>query len=311
MKKLFLIATVALGLGAMTSCNSKCKVEADPQADTLAACMGEMYGFGVAGQMQNMNDSTFDKKEFLAGLQMMLKMDESKSSYVQGVQMGAQVKGMFEQLMERENVDINAKRWLASFKKAFMSDSLQDPSKYQIEVMRLVRELSNKVKAQDPKAIANKNNAEKFIADSLANNPDVKKSEGGVYYKVVKEGKGEKFTATDRINVKYTGRHLDGTEFEMLEFWKRVPFVSDSSTRSEFFGYSKINPKIAWATTCIGRLDNFTKVTLPEDNKIIMKTSNRTLYINRENGLPEKMEIQDTGKKTAIYILYNEVNVNS
>ena len=214
MKKLFLIATVALGLGAMTSCNSKCKVEADPQADTLAACMGEMYGFGVAGQMQNMNDSTFDKKEFLAGLQMMLKMDESKSSYVQGVQMGAQVKGMFEQLKERENVDINAKRWLASFKKTFMSDSLQDPSKYQIEVMRLVRELSNKVKAQDPKAIANKNNAEKFIADSLANNPDVKKSEGGVYYKVVKEGKGEKFTATDRINVKYTGRHLDGTEFD-------------------------------------------------------------------------------------------------
>lgn len=214
MKKLFLIATVALGLGAMTSCNSKCKVEADPQADTLAACMGEMYGFGVAGQMQNMNDSTFDKKEFLAGLQMMLKMDESKSSYVQGVQMGAQVKGMFEQLKERENVDINAKRWLASFKKAFMSDSLQDPSKYQIEVMRLVRELSNKVKAQDPKAIANKNNAEKFIADSLANNPDVKKSEGGVYYKVLKEGKGEKFTATDRINVKYTGRHLDGTEFD-------------------------------------------------------------------------------------------------
>ena len=76
MKKLFLIATVALGLGAMTSCNSKCKVEADPQADTMAACMGEMYGFGVAGQIQNMNDSTFDKKEFLAGLQMMLKMDE-------------------------------------------------------------------------------------------------------------------------------------------------------------------------------------------------------------------------------------------
>ena len=214
MKKLFLIATVALGLGAMTSCNSNCKVEADPQADTLAACMGEMYGFGVAGQMQNMNDSTFDKKEFLAGLQMMLKMDESKSSYVQGVQMGAQIKGMFEQLKERENVDLNAKKWLASFKKAFMSDSLQDPSKYQIEVMRLVRELSNKAKAKDPKAIANKKMEEKYIADSLANNPDVKKSEGGVYYKVVKEGKGEKFTATDRIKVKYTGRHLDGTEFD-------------------------------------------------------------------------------------------------
>ena len=48
-----------------------------------------------------------------------------------------------------------------------------------------------------------------------------------------------------------------------------------------------------------------------KNDKILMKTSNRTLYINRENGLPEKMEIQDNDKKTAIYILYNEVNVNS
>ena len=48
-----------------------------------------------------------------------------------------------------------------------------------------------------------------------------------------------------------------------------------------------------------------------KNDKILMKTSNRTLYINRENGLPEKMEISDNGKKTAIYILYNEVNVNS
>lgn len=48
-----------------------------------------------------------------------------------------------------------------------------------------------------------------------------------------------------------------------------------------------------------------------KDDKILLKTSNRTLYINREDGLPEKMEILDNGKKTAIYILYNEVNVNS
>ena len=48
-----------------------------------------------------------------------------------------------------------------------------------------------------------------------------------------------------------------------------------------------------------------------KDDKILLKTSNRTLYINRENGLPEKMEIHDNGKKTAVYILYNEVNVNS
>lgn len=48
-----------------------------------------------------------------------------------------------------------------------------------------------------------------------------------------------------------------------------------------------------------------------KNDKIIMKTSNKILYINRENGKPEKLDIQDNDKKNAIYILYNEVNVNS
>ena len=48
-----------------------------------------------------------------------------------------------------------------------------------------------------------------------------------------------------------------------------------------------------------------------KNDKIIMKTSTKTLYINKENGLPEKMKVQDNDKKTAVYILYNEVNVNS
>ena len=47
------------------------------------------------------------------------------------------------------------------------------------------------------------------------------------------------------------------------------------------------------------------------NDKIIMKTSTKTLYINKENGLPEKMKVQDNDKKTAVYILYSEVNVNS
>ena len=55
-----------------------------------------------------------------------------------------------------------------------------------------------------------------------------------------------------------------------------------------------------------------------EDEKIIMNTSTeerlkryKTLYINKESGIPEKMEIQDNSKNKAVYILYKEVTVNS
>lgn len=55
-----------------------------------------------------------------------------------------------------------------------------------------------------------------------------------------------------------------------------------------------------------------------KQNQIILQASSqtqtsqyKTLYINKETGKPEKMDVQDTNKKTAIYILYNEVKVNS
>lgn len=55
-----------------------------------------------------------------------------------------------------------------------------------------------------------------------------------------------------------------------------------------------------------------------KENQIILKASSQTqasqykvLYINKETGKPEKMDVQDTNKNIAIYILYNEVNVNS
>ena len=43
------------------------------------------------------------------------------------------------------------------------------------------------------------------------------------------------------------------------------------------------------------------------------KVSNleKKLYIDRTTGLPIKMQIKDNSKKTEIYILYNEVNINS
>ena len=52
--------------------------------------------------------------------------------------------------------------------------------------------------------------------------------------------------------------------------------------------------------------------------EIIMQTSSKNnskieknLYINRKTGEPTKLEIKDTNKKTAVYILYKEVDVNS
>ena len=52
-----------------------------------------------------------------------------------------------------------------------------------------------------------------------------------------------------------------------------------------------------------------------ENNQIMMKTKQnekeKTLWVDRSTGKPNKLEIKYTNKNNKIYILYNEVNINS
>ena len=47
------------------------------------------------------------------------------------------------------------------------------------------------------------------------------------------------------------------------------------------------------------------------DTEIVMKTNNKTLHIDKKTHNPTKMELKDNKQTTTIYILYNEVKVNS
>ena len=90
---------------------------------------------------------------------------------------------------------------------------------------------------------------------------------------------------------------LENSDLNLTNILQNYDYISDNVLDlSSFIEDYKNNSNSKWEE---------------KNDKILMKTSNRTLYINRENSLPEKMEIHDNGKKTAIYILYNEVNVNS
>ena len=57
-----------------------------------------------------------------------------------------------------------------------------------------------------------------------------------------------------------------------------------------------------------------------QNNQIVMETTAladnkyqkyEKLYISKETGKPEKMEIKDTNQNTIIYIIYNEININT
>ncbi|MGE9293540.1 MAG: FKBP-type peptidyl-prolyl cis-trans isomerase [Puniceicoccales bacterium] len=60
----------------------------------------------------------------------------------------------------------------------------------------------------------NKKKGQEYIAEQLKANPDIKKSDSGLYYEIIEEGTGPKPTETDTVEVNYAGTLVDGTEFD-------------------------------------------------------------------------------------------------
>lgn len=218
MKKLLIMASAAGLLFGSMSCNGGSSANAKDlktPEDSLSYYFGEMWGKGVASEIKTSPDSAkFSKAEFIKGLELALKADTSKVGFTQGLAAGAQLAQMFEQFKKTEGINIDTKLVLASFKQAFEAKNPGNPQETQMVVMNLMQKISNEKKSKSPEAIANKKSGEAFINSEMKKDPSIKKTASGLAYKVVAPGNGQKFKATDQIEVIYTGKKIDGKQFD-------------------------------------------------------------------------------------------------
>lgn len=69
----------------------------------------------------------------------------------------------------------------------------------------------------------NKQEGEKYIADQMKKDAAFIKTESGLCYKILEEGEGNNFMPNDTVDVIYTGKHIDGSEFDSSK-GEVVPF---------------------------------------------------------------------------------------
>lgn len=60
----------------------------------------------------------------------------------------------------------------------------------------------------------NKKAGDDAVVAAMKADPEMKKTASGLVYKMVAPGAGANFKETDKVNVIYTGKHLDGSEFD-------------------------------------------------------------------------------------------------
>lgn len=231
MKKIILtIASAAAIFAGVTSCSEKSSNAASGEnaalGDSLTEALGQFAGAQASmsfGQAKAMGDSArfakMNKEDFLRGLKQVLDADTNKLAYYEGLSMGLQLVNPVMGLNNDAGVPIDRAKLIKAFESVFMADSVGDMGQYYAEYQRLMQQaLQIMVKRQQaalaeaPAAKANLADGERYQEKMLKEG--YKKSASGLIYKIENPGTGEHATDADMVTVAYTGKLVNGTEFD-------------------------------------------------------------------------------------------------
>lgn len=215
MKKIFSLLLIACVACSFMSCNKKGSAKSTPLTDSVSEAMGSLYGSGMAAQFQS--DSSANKTSFMRGFDLIVNSDTSDDSYVQGIQAGMQVMQMFQGVKEQSGININKRKFIESFRKAFSADSAMSQEALQAlqaQIMPMLERAAAEAKANDPVAQKNLKDGQAYLAKQLSSDKAYKKTKSGAIYKVIAEGSGKTFLKNDVVLVKYKGTHIDGKVFD-------------------------------------------------------------------------------------------------
>lgn len=199
--------------------NNDSTADLTAQIDTFSYAMGLTQTQGLKDFVVNrMGVDTLYMSDFVKGLKEGIKVgeDKKKGAFFTGIQIGQQVTTQIIPGVTRDvlgkNGELNKNNFMAGFVAGVTEKGLlMHPMEAQEVTMRLIEELKNERFEQEYGT--NKAEGIAFL-DSIAKTEGVVKTESGLCYKVITEGKGAVPTNTDRVKVHYRGTLIDGTEFD-------------------------------------------------------------------------------------------------
>lgn len=221
MKKLSIVATMAITVAAMFTGCSKSTPKADMKSDidSLSYAFGIEQSQGVKMYLRQMDIDTIYLDEFIKGINAGAQGAENKkrAAYNSGVMVGQQLsmmqKGYSRQLFADDSTkSLSMKNLIAGF----IAGTNGKNAKMTVEEARIIgqrkaTEIQTK-QAEIKYADYKKKNEDFMIAN--AKKDSVKTLDKGVQYKVIKEGTGAIPTANSVVKINYEGKTIDGKVFD-------------------------------------------------------------------------------------------------
>ena len=222
MKKLTFAAFAVVAAAMFVSCgNSTPKASLKSEIDTVSYAMGVMQGQSLKEYItRGMGIDTAYVDEFIKGLNVGVNAgdDKKKSAYYAGVQIGQQISNQMVKAInhdlfgEDSTKSISMKNLMAALIGGVKGEKTIMTAE-QAQMVWQTKSQAIKSQAMEQQYGDNKKKGAKYLAD-YAKKAGVKKLDGGVLYRVIKEGKGEMPKDTSLVRVHYEGKTIDGKVFD-------------------------------------------------------------------------------------------------
>ena len=222
MKKFSFAALAAISAVMRFACgNGTPKASLKSDIDTVSYAIGMAQTQGLKEYLVGrMGIDTTYMDEFIKGLNEGANAgdDKKKAAYFAGIQIGQQisnqmVKGINHELFGEDSTKtISLKNFMAGFVAGTIGKgglmTVDSAAQVAQDMMRAI-----KAKNMEKEFGPNKEAGEKYLAEN-AKKEGVKVLDGGVQYKVIKEGTGAMPKDTSMVKVHYEGKTIDGKVFD-------------------------------------------------------------------------------------------------
>lgn len=240
------MATLVASVALLSACNgsSSKKAELKTNMDSIAYATGVAYSAQTIQNLENLkmgliqsgSDSTA-VEEFIRGLQDGFKSaeDKKKIAYYLGASMGVNMRNTMAKNLdylyygEKDSVNhVDPSNIIVGFVDGIKNQiALKDKDGKPMSIdaiMAYVQEASTKVyNDRMSKEYTKEIKAEKDYFAKLAKEEGIKPLKNGVYYKEIKAGSGEPAKQGQYANIEYTGKLVNGTEFDKSKNATKFP----------------------------------------------------------------------------------------
>lgn len=228
--KRIIIACIAVG-ASVASLSAQKAPRLESKTDSLAYFIGASQGASFNEQSADSykdKELTQYRKEFIRGLRDAVLADTVNTGYRDGQRAGSMMLDEFIR-MNAQGMPVNLKLFCDMFAEFYQNDNVSAAERDRLyaelrdllePMQRLYKQKQDEARAkavreQQERVTRNRLAGEKFIADLKAADKDVVTTGSGLVYKVVRKGEGPTLgEAGGKAKVKYTGRLVDGSQFD-------------------------------------------------------------------------------------------------